>query len=152
MIKFGLGHHIWAIDQTQLPNLLELLYSVYFIYDASLFLVKTSALLFLSRIFPKRANSKWWNYSLLFAHVVNVSWFLGIVFGTVFMCSPVEKGWKPTVEGSCGSTTALWIGSAVPSVTIDLMILLLPVPKIWSLRLSLPRKLAVTVIFVLGYW
>jgi hypothetical protein len=139
------------VPPTNLPLLFKLLYGIYYLYDISLFLTKTSALLFLGRVFPKHANSKWWNYTLWFTHGLNVAWLVGIVFGTVFMCDPVQKGWNPMMPGSCGTTSALWTGSAIPSVVIDLVILLLPVPKIWVLRISRTRKSGLLLVFILGY-
>ncbi|KAK6829821.1 hypothetical protein PG995_004398 [Apiospora arundinis] len=151
MMDIGLGRHIQAIDQSKLPLFLKMLYSEYFIYDAALFLAKTSALLFLSRIFPKYTNAKWWNAAVIIGHVLNIGWFLGIVFGTVFMCYPVEKGWNPMAPGNCGPTNALWIGSAIPSVAIDLVILLLPLPKIWTLQMNKAQRAGLMVVFALGY-
>ncbi|KAI1662206.1 hypothetical protein F4813DRAFT_396903 [Daldinia decipiens] len=79
------------------------------------------------------------------------SWLLGIIFGTVFMCDPVAKNYIPDMDGRCVDTGALWIGSAVPSVLIDLFILVLPLPKIWGLQMSLAKRSGITLVFMLGY-
>ncbi|ROT41233.1 hypothetical protein SODALDRAFT_330954 [Sodiomyces alkalinus F11] len=150
MLNYGLGYHMWVV-MDKLPTFMKLLFSVYFVYDVALFVTKESALLFFSRIFPKRNNSAWWNWALWITHGINAAWLIGIIFGTIFMCDPVEKGWNPMIPGTCGENSALWLGSAVPSVVIDLLILLLPLPKIWGLQLSTARKTGVTLVFVLGY-
>jgi hypothetical protein len=152
MVKLGLGRHIWAINPANIGLLLKLVYVNYYLYDAALFLAKMSALLFFSRVFPRYANSKFFNYALWATHALNVSWLIGIVFGTIFMCNPVAKGWNPMLPGKCGTNSALWIGSAVPSVFIDLIILTLPIPKIWGLQMNRKRKIGLTVVFALGYW
>lgn len=152
MVRLGLGHHIWTISDSDLSVFLKLLYAIYFLYDFALFFTKMSALLFFSRVFPTYANSVWFNRALLITHVLNFLWFIGIVFGTVFMCKPVAKGWNPFLDGTCGPTLGLWIGSAVPSVVIDLIILTLPLPKIWGLQMNKKRKVGLTVVFLLGYW
>jgi hypothetical protein len=139
------------VPQQNLPKIFKLLYAIYFLFDISLFLTKTSALLFLRRVFPRHATSNLWNYALYTAHGLNIAWLIGIIFGTVFMCDPVQKGWNPMLPGKCGTTSALWIGSAVPSVFIDLVILLLPVPPILPLHISRARKAGVLLVFVLGY-
>lgn len=151
MLHFGLGYHIFVVDPNDLGIFLKLLWSIYFVYDIALAITKTSALLFLSRIFPKRANSRWFNYAIYTTHALNVAWLIGIIFGTIFMCTPIEKNWNPMVPGKCGPTNALWLGSAVPSVVIDLIILILPLPKIWGLRLSPAKKTGITLVFLLGY-
>lgn len=152
MVHYGLGHHVWAVQPGKLLKCLRLIYAVYFVYDIAICLTKASALLFLSRIFPKRVNGSWFNVALWIIHAMNVAWLIGILFGTIFMCNPVEKNWNPTVPGHCGPTSALWIGSAVPNVVIDLMILILPLPKIWGLQISRARKVGLTIVFALGYW
>lgn len=152
MVQLGLGHHIWTISPSNLSILLKLLYAIYFLYDVSLFLTKTSALLFFSRVFPKYGKASWFDYALWTTHGLNVAWFVGIIFGTVFMCNPVAKGWDPFLPGTCGPTSALWIGSAIPSVVIDLIILTLPLPKIWGLNMNKKRKMGLTFVFLLGYW
>ncbi|KAI0002771.1 hypothetical protein F4779DRAFT_630906 [Xylariaceae sp. FL0662B] len=150
-ISLGVGHHIWILPTENTALIAKLSFVIYFLYDAGLFLSKASALLFLSRIFPNHVNGPWFNLSRYTTHGLNIAWFQGIVFGTFFMCDPVEKNWNPMNDGTCGSTTSLFIGSAVPSVIIDLIILILPLPKIWRLQTSRARKIGITIIFLFGY-
>lgn len=128
------------------------IYIVYFFYDIGLCLAKASALLFFSRVFTRQTHTTWFNYALWTAHGLNVAWLLGIIFGTIFMCDPVAKNYVPDLPGRCGDTGALWIGSAVPSVLIDLIVLILPLPKIWGLQMSFAKKSGITLVFFLGYW
>lgn len=125
---------------------------VYFIYDAGLFLTKLSVQLFLRRVFPKNNSGTWFNLGLWVAHSINLAWLIGIVFGTVFLCDPINKSWNPSMPGQCGSTSSLYIGSAVPSVTIDLIVLILPLPKLWSLHIDRSRKIGLIIVFTFGYW
>ncbi|KJK74912.1 hypothetical protein H634G_09746 [Metarhizium anisopliae BRIP 53293] len=150
MLYHGLGHHIQFVPPDKVAIFLRLLYALYYMYNFGLFFTKCSALLFLSRIFSWHANTRCFNYAIATTHVLNAAWLLGVTFGTVFMCNPVEKGWSQPL--SCGPTSALWISSAVPSACIDFIILVLPLPKIWTLKMTRARKVGVTGIFVLGYW
>ncbi|KAI0973526.1 hypothetical protein F4678DRAFT_427025 [Xylaria arbuscula] len=151
MISLGLGRHVNTLPPENVQAALLDLYVAYFVYDFTLFLTKTSALFFYHRVFVRRMHRTWFNYALWVVHFFNVSWLLGIVFGTIFMCDPVAKGYKPDLLGYCSPIGELWIGSAVPSVAIDLFILLLPVPKIWGLEISFAKKSGITVVFALGY-
>ncbi|RYP12071.1 hypothetical protein DL767_011509 [Monosporascus sp. MG133] len=151
MLSLGLGRHIDTLPPENIATSLLVIYIVYFFYDIGLFLTKASALLFFSRVFTRQTHITWFNYALWTAHALNLAWLLGIVFGTVFMCDPVAKNYIPDLPGRCGDTGALWIGSAVPSVLIDLIILLLPLPKIWGLQLSLAKKSGISIVFLLGY-
>ncbi|KAI0415233.1 hypothetical protein F5X98DRAFT_229272 [Xylaria grammica] len=150
-ISLGFGRHVWTLPSRNIDIMLKFNFAIYFIYDLGLFLAKISALLFLQRIFPNYANARWFNLVLNITYALNVTWLLGIVFGTLFMCTPIEKNWNLSIPGTCGSTTALFIGSAVPSVVIDLIILILPLPKIWGLQTGRARKFGILIIFVFGY-
>jgi hypothetical protein len=152
MVQFGLGRHFADIDPDDMLPFFTVLFAVYFIYDTALVLLKASALLFFARIFLSQQYSTWFSWCLYATHFLNIAWFLGIVFSSAFMCQPIAKSWNPTLEGKCGSTPGLWLGSAIPSVVIDLIILLLPLPMIWSLKMSTARKSGITAIFVCGYW
>lgn len=44
------------------------------------------------------------------------------------------------------------MGSAIPSVLIDIIILVLPLPKLWHLKIDLARKIGLMTVFILGYW
>ncbi len=151
MLDFGLGYHVPFVQESDIFTFLRLLWASYFLYDIALFLTKASALLFFSRLFPKHTNAPWFNWAIYVTHALNAAWLIAIIFGTIFMCDPVEKNWNPFVPGTCGPTNALWIGSAVPSVVIDLIILVLPLPKIWGLQMSRARKAGLTLVFILGY-
>ncbi|KAJ5267482.1 hypothetical protein N7478_010290 [Penicillium angulare] len=93
MGHYGLGRHAQFVEAKDLLIFLRLLYAVYYVYDIGLFFTKVSALLLLSRIFPWHANAKWFNYTLIATHCLNCAWLAGIIFGTIFMCTPVQKGW-----------------------------------------------------------
>ncbi|KAI3342579.1 hypothetical protein F4824DRAFT_446776 [Ustulina deusta] len=151
MLSLGLGRHIDTLPAENIEACLFALFIVYFIYDFTLFLTKASALFFYSRVFVRHTHTTRFRYALWIVHFLNLSWLLGITFGTIFMCNPVAKGYQPDLPGTCGPIGALWVGSAIPSVIIDLIILLLPVPKIWGLEISLAKKSGITVVFALGY-
>lgn len=152
MIHDGFGRHLLTLPMENLLRIAKNQFIVYFLYDAGLFFTKASALCFLKRIFPARASPAWFNISIWVGHSMNIAWLVGIVFGTLFMCVPIAKNWNTTLPGHCGSTSDLFIGSAVPSVIIDLFILILPLPRLWGLQTGLGRKIGIIAVFVLGYW
>lgn len=150
MVRLGLGKHIAVVPMPNVLQALKVLFATYLVYDTGLTLAKMSALLFLARIFG--SHSRNFNRLLWATHGLVWAWWVGIVFATIFMCKPVAKQWNPALEGTCGSNDALWLGSAIPSVIIDLVILVLPMPMLWRLQLRPSRKILVTTVFVCGYW
>ncbi|KAI1129793.1 hypothetical protein F5Y10DRAFT_237654 [Nemania abortiva] len=151
MIGNGFGHHVEALPPANITLILKIFYAGNYLFDSGIALAKASALLFLWRVFPPSVNQRWYNIALWAVQTANVAWWIGIVVATVFLCEPIEKNWYPTIEGSCVNSDRVYIGSAVASVFIDFVILLLPLPKIWRLRLGRSRKAGLFVIFVLGY-
>ena len=150
-IKLGLGHHAWELPPAVLITHARITWASYFIFEGCLFLQKLSILLFIGRIFPKYVNSRLFNTALWLVHAANLSWLIGIYLGIIFACNPPAKNWYPSIPGTCTPASSLWLGCTIPSVAVDLMILLLPLPKIWNLRANRRRKLAIGVVFILGY-
>lgn len=153
LLHLGFGHHMWMMPSQNLVPFLKLLFATYFIVYIGLTLAKASALLFLSRVFTRTTSPTWFNVGVAVTHFLNVAWLVGMIFGTAFNCNPVAKNWDVTgtLPGKCGPTSSIWIASVVPSVVIDLLILILPLPRIWTIKTSHSRKVGLTVVFVLGY-
>ncbi|KAI1751883.1 hypothetical protein F4782DRAFT_503490 [Xylaria castorea] len=149
--KNGLGRHVWTLSEQSLILVLRLVYAIYFTYPITLALSKASALFFLTRIFPSPRKTEWFNVVILTVHTLNIAWLAGFILGAIFLCNPIEKNWIPWTPGTCRQMNTLYLASAVPSVLIDLVILILPIPKIWRLQASVSRKFAIILIFVLGY-
>lgn len=151
MLDHGMGRHAWFLSESDLNIFLKLSFAINLVFDFCLFATKACALLFFNRVFPKRANAKWFNWAIWITHGLNFAWLVGIVIATFFLCQPLEKYWKPEVDGTCGDSASVHIGSALSSVFIDLCILLLPLPKIWGLQMSIVRKGGLMLVFLLGY-
>lgn len=152
MINEGFGRHIATLDIGQILYLSKMNWAGNFVYDASLFLSKLAALMFLVRVFPRVSNSKRFNYALWTTFALNVAWLIGNIFGTIFFCWPISKNWIPIEPGHCGTEFDMLVGSAVPSVVIDAIVLILPLPKLWHLKIGRAKKVGLMSAFILGYW
>ncbi|KAK7927538.1 hypothetical protein PG985_004536 [Apiospora marii] len=151
LIDLGVGRHMWMMSREDQALFLKVFFAIYFVYDLALALSKASALLFLHRALPAPSVPQWFRVAILVLHGANLAWFVGIVLGTIFQCSPVAKNWSPSLSGHCSPISALFLGSALPSVFIDLGILLVPMPVLWRLQINRAKKIALTIIFGLGY-
>ncbi|KAI1282228.1 hypothetical protein F5Y07DRAFT_395028 [Xylaria sp. FL0933] len=149
-LEMGFGKHIWAIPPANL-GLLKLFFATEILFNVSLFLAKTSALLFFRRVFPHHASPRWFNIGLWTCHGLNTAWFVGIILGVFLECNPISKKWNPTLPGQCVKDSNLYLSNAVPSIVIDLLILILPVPMIWGIQASRIRKASITLVFILAY-
>jgi hypothetical protein len=148
MIRLGLGRHIWTVAPENVLPILKRLFAVYYCYNAGLTVAKASCLLFYTRIFSAPRTSTWLSRAIWITHALNFGVWMGSVLLVSFNYNPKSQ----TSTGYRPSTVAMWLSSAVPGVLIDLVLLILPLPMIWKLRINRGRKIAVLGVFVCGYW
>lgn len=150
MITLGLGRPGSSIPIDHTLMQLRVLFGLYFIYDTSITLPKISVLLFYARVLGTRVNL--FKYALWFTHCLVIGCFAAMGFVTIFLCNPVEKQWQPSIPGRCHSIIDSWLSSAILSVVIDLILLLLPLPMLWRLQMKRSRRILIMAVFACGYW
>ncbi len=77
---------------------------------------------------------------------------LFIVSWTVIwlLCQPLSKFWDSTVPGKCINTYRYYLTGTALNILIDVAILVLPMPVIWSLKMPRRQQIWVSGIFALG--
>ncbi|KAF2796645.1 hypothetical protein K505DRAFT_373057 [Melanomma pulvis-pyrius CBS 109.77] len=145
--SIGLGKHAKDLPPSHLMAGLKILYANYFLYDVGISLPKLSALFFYARIF--RVSQRF-AYSLWAVGALVVSWILFAVLSAIWQCKPISRAWDPRVHGTCLDYYEWWLGSAISSVIIDTIILIMPLPSLWKLSLNLGRKLLVVGVLVIA--
>lgn len=150
VLDLGLGMDIWAIPFDDITTIFKGIYVIFVIYITSRHLVRGSILLFCYRLLghdplPRRLIQV--TLALLVAFCVALD--LAMLFG----CTPIDhfwKSWDDQHEGHCISLHAVfWAGAAI-DISIDLWILLLPIPFIMRLKLSLQKKILSGIMFGFG--
>ena len=122
-------------------------YAQTIIYVIGLYFVKLSLLILLYRVFGVNRYFRWANYAVV------AFWTLYSVTDTfivIFQCIPIHKAWAPEIDGHCINLIELGVSSGYINISTDLMILLLPIPMVWSLQLSVKNRLAIMSIFATG--
>ena len=64
----------------------------------------------------------------------------GVLLATFLNCRPFAKTWNPLLPGSCGSLQANVLSTSIINFVIDLSIVLLPMPMVWSLQIARSRN------------
>lgn len=68
-----------------------------------------------------------------------------------FQCTPIIYTWDRTlVGGRCLPNNVLFWSTSSINIATDIVIVILPIPIVWSMRLTIYQKLAVTGVFLLG--
>ncbi|EPE28839.1 hypothetical protein GLAREA_09960 [Glarea lozoyensis ATCC 20868] len=131
------------IDTSKLAGISQLLTIV------ALGVLKMSVVMLYRRIF---IGQQFRMISLIVAIMI-VAWTVSFLFATIFECGrDLGLLWKSlsTFKKNCGKYKYIQIGHAGSDVITDLIVLALPLPTIWTLRLSETRRFALSLIFLLG--
>lgn len=72
-----------------------------------------------------------------------VAWCLGMVLIVVFGCIPVRAAWDFTITDKDCSTASHGIIIGIGNIVTDFIIILLPVPIVWELKMQMGQKLVI---------
>lgn len=110
--------------------------------------VKVSIALFLLRI----AVQKRYIWTLRVSMVIIIVWSTAIFFYTLFECQPVAALWDDNIPGSKCASRKSFVSAAysmsVMTILSDWLYALIPIPMLWSVKMSVQAK--VTVVFILS--
>ena len=113
-------------------------------------LLKVSILLQVLRIFvPQRQGNRWIFWTTTGLITANVLFYIIEFFLVVLQCSPRERGWNKRIPGKCiGSSNIIY--TAGFNVLNDILILIIPLARIWRLQMSTQKKIGLSLIFSTG--
>lgn len=118
--------------------------------------IKLSVLAFYRRIFviEKRNPHNMLNILYIAFIVVIALWIGGYTFAFMFACKVNFSAWWTSAISlitNCVDTLNLLYSYAITDFITDALIILLPIPKIWSLQLPTRVRIGVIGIFLLGF-
>ncbi|KAL4785499.1 hypothetical protein BJX76DRAFT_356054 [Aspergillus varians] len=141
------GHHANEYDMQTIQDFTTTYIALDIMAVGSLCLTRVSILFFYRRLFSiKRVLrvATWIGCGLQFAYFVSTS------CGIIFASRPVHAEWQPWLPHTHINYKAFWISFSCIGMAFDLLVLALPQPFIWNLKLPRRRKLQVSFIFMLG--
>ncbi|KAK8138284.1 hypothetical protein PG984_001664 [Apiospora sp. TS-2023a] len=123
-------------------------YVVQILYNPILALVKSSLLLLLLRLFGQKPGVRRF---IIWVNTINLASLASIFFAIVFQCFPLQKAWKPQLEGFCVDRRILLVTASAINIVLDLLILGLPLCIFIGLQIPKRTKIALVLIFLLGF-
>ncbi len=72
------------------------------------------------------------------------------IFFYVFQCTPFSYAFDKSTGGSCLDIASISVVVAIINAAVNSVLLLLPLPIVWHLRVSKSEKLAISGMFLLG--
>ena len=146
-VHYGFGRDYDVIPPEATSRWHQALYATELCYFPSIALTKLSILFFYARVFPLREFKRY----LYAVGALVISWWIACQGTTIFECSPIHFSWTKTPStGHCIDFPKYFIGSAIPNIATDLVLLALPLPQIWKINLPSTQKLGLMGIFLLG--
>ncbi|KAF6237601.1 hypothetical protein HO173_004491 [Letharia columbiana] len=147
-MKYGMGRHEILI--TDPKAWVITIVSTQVLYSISICTIKLSILFLYDRIFgiPKP----------MFRHILRamggfvIAYSVAGTLGTILQCVPLSDLWKPPSNGPpvCIDFGTLVITTGVLNIVTDITILSLPIPLVWGLQVSKPRRWQLVTVFSLG--
>ncbi|KAI5807314.1 hypothetical protein DFH27DRAFT_314072 [Peziza echinospora] len=148
-VKWGQGRLTKDIRLEWWQNFMKCSFLYGVIYMPTIMFTKLSIICFYLRLSPYRL----FHWICFFMIGIILSWGVGFTFTSTFMCSPIKAAWEIQPYGTrvtCINLKLMGLVLAVSNAIIDTIILLLPIPMIWHLKLSTRKKLAVYALLGLG--
>lgn len=78
-------------------------------------------------------------------------WAVSQLLVVIFSCTPVDKFWNTSVEGTCMPNLPFWYINAAGNIATDLAIFIMPLPVLSRLQLRKKQKYLLMGIFSLGF-
>ncbi|KAF5855134.1 hypothetical protein ETB97_009845 [Aspergillus alliaceus] len=145
----GVGHHIPYLLVTRpwtLRTWAKYLLAMSYLYLGSVNVPKFSILLLYHRLFPTRPMSTITKFMMMVLGLITIS----TILATTFVCRPFSANWNGSIPGNCGEKKILYIWASFPNIVTDVILLLLPMPVLWSLKVTPRLKLGLTITFAIG--
>ncbi|KAK2016857.1 CFEM domain-containing protein [Colletotrichum eremochloae] len=148
--QIALGKDIWNVHPDDITQFLYIFFWEEVLYLAALPITKISILLFYLKVFSnKEIRLGCW---ILIGF--NVVYFIVFEVTCIFQCSPVEGAWKvwdKEFPAKCNNINIQGWAAAVVNIVLDLATLILPLRELYSLSLSLKKKIMVMMMFCVGF-
>lgn len=116
------------------------------LYNPPLLCTKISILLLYYRLFPGKRFKR----VCIGVGAFVAAYSITAVMTNIFQCVPVQSNWDTSITPHCVNLGLELVIVSSVNVLTDAIILCLPMPFIWRLKLDIRRKLQLTGIFLLG--
>ncbi|KAK5627974.1 hypothetical protein RRF57_003689 [Xylaria bambusicola] len=144
----GYGKHAAALTESERYEAFKAFYLTQITYKASINLTKSSVLLLYLRIFSR---VKWFRQACLIILAFVALYCIAVIVATILQCIPVAAAFDKTITNKiCINNGQLWFANVGFSIASDIIILILPMPLVYSLQIPRVQKAALIFVFTFG--
>ncbi|KAH8898089.1 hypothetical protein GQ53DRAFT_678044, partial [Thozetella sp. PMI_491] len=145
--NYGLGRHVWLVDQVTTIKQLQSLFAGEVIYNMTQIMTKVSILLQYRRIF----RDDWTKRVSLWLMIFLLVWGAVQEVLVGMACIPISILY-PSQAAICINSLMVWYLTSVMNIITDFVVFMVPMPVIKNLQLRKRQKLLVVGIFCLGFF
>ncbi|KAJ5028958.1 hypothetical protein J3E72DRAFT_238604 [Bipolaris maydis] len=146
----GFGFHIAEIYQRFGPETATLFFkgimSFSILWNATVCFSKLSVLLMYPTLIPTLSMLK--RTRVLGALII--TWNMADFIAVLLICRPLAKNWDLGLPGTCGNQPAFYFAMGFVNLLMDAVIIVLPMPYLYNLRLAWHEKLAAMALLSVG--
>ncbi|CAG8970975.1 hypothetical protein HYALB_00007643 [Hymenoscyphus albidus] len=141
---------IFFVGETAIMFYVQLFITLDGLCVMTLGVAKLSALFFYRRIFCSTGRLDFFNISTGFFIVVVTVWTVVFFVTTFRLCGRHGVEWiaQPRNTAKCSLIYPYFAATTISDVVLDVLILGLAIPKIWTLKVTIGRRLAVSGVFI----
>ncbi|KAK1978325.1 integral membrane protein [Colletotrichum cereale] len=148
MSHHGEGYHAWELTKEAYQEVMRWLYASSIIYIPAAYFTKVTLLLFEARIFAVHERIS--RGIRIFIIALFISYIPLQTMKTV-ICLPISSFWDPrTPKPRCLNQRKIFIADLSLAIMTDFVILVLPIPLLWGLRMPLRKKLKILTLLGAG--
>ncbi|KAK2800356.1 hypothetical protein FQN50_008172 [Emmonsiellopsis sp. PD_5] len=139
VMKRNAGWDDWLIVLATVAWALQLLLAIV------MMLVKLSILISYTRF----ATSTF-RYAVWVTMAIVLAWGIAFIIVLLLACRPLQAYWNWTLAGTCSDEPKRTLAFTTTNIITDGMVLLLPIPTFWKLRLPLRERIVLIILMSLG--
>lgn len=147
IVRYDYGRHVHYISKANVIHFWKAFLAVQVMYFSNAVVTKISLLLLYYRIFGVVVRFRIALY--ISAFLVSGYWVACTVVA-IAGCSPISKNWDKLGPGKCIDEINFFRWNGICNLIIDVLVLCLPMPMVWRLKIDLKQKLVLSAIFGLG--
>ncbi|KAK7428397.1 hypothetical protein QQZ08_005016 [Neonectria magnoliae] len=148
MAHYGEGYHAWEIRLPEYYQLLKWLYASTVVYGPAAFFTKATILLLMARVFTVEDRVSRAIHIFIWALLVA---YVPLQVIKTIVCIPISSLWDPTVRNvHCINQRKVFFCDLSLAILTDLIVLIIPIPLTWKLRMPLRKKIKILVLLSAG--
>ncbi|KAH7348802.1 hypothetical protein BKA65DRAFT_268044 [Rhexocercosporidium sp. MPI-PUGE-AT-0058] len=148
--KFNWNRHIWDVKPDTIVAGLKVILSTQILFSAATTLTKVSMLALIYRIVAP--GSKKYSKVIIGAMILIAAEGVAFFFTVMFQCGKPSTYWTLSFEPQprCISETSNLLAAGILNTVCDLIVIILPIPIIWRLKLPIQQQIIVILLFGAG--